>query len=73
MCGKASTACTRKVINIEGEDLEERRMEGRREEERRKVVGEVKGIYGGRLEGMSGEAREVKIFVAIAPVHVRGW
>ena len=30
-------------------------------------------VYGGRLEGTSGEAREVKIFVAIAPVHVRGW
>jgi len=43
MCGKASTACTRKAINVEGEGLE-RRMEGRREEERRKVGGEVKGV-----------------------------
>ena len=30
-------------------------------------------VYSGRLEGMSEEAREVKIFVAIAPVYVMGW
>ena len=60
------------MTSIEREGLEERRMEGRREEEKREGGGGVKGL-GGRLGGMSGKAREVKIFVAIAPTSVRGW